>query len=66
MTDKEARGGQKQTEGMQMEDQGPSYSSSYTESTPGETIENRRASLREAEVPGEHRSNPNEQSDRGE
>ncbi len=49
-----------ETEGMQMGDQGPSYSSSYNESTPGEITENRRTSLREEEVAGDHSANPNE------
>ena len=36
-----------------MEDQGPSYSSSYNESTPGEITENRRAGMLEEESRGE-------------
>ncbi len=47
-------------EGMQMGDQGPSYSSSYNESTPGEIIENRRTSLQEEEVAGDQGSDRSE------
>jgi hypothetical protein len=48
------------TEGRQMGDQGPSYSSSYNESTPGEIIENRRTSLREEEASGDQGSDGGE------
>ncbi len=37
---------------LAMHDQGPTYSSSYNESTPGEIEENRRYSLREQEAEG--------------
>jgi hypothetical protein len=52
---------------LPMDDQGPSYSSSYNESTPGEITENRRQSLNQEQSEesmvdhgfgGEDQSNP--------
>ncbi len=41
---------------IQMDDQGPSYSSSINESTPGEITANRQRSLHEQEAAGESSS----------
>ncbi len=41
-----------ETKGLQMDDQGPSYGSSYVENTPGEIAANRRESLNQAEEAG--------------
>jgi hypothetical protein len=41
-----------ETSGVTMDDQGPTYGSSYVENTPGEIEANRRASLNQQEEAG--------------
>ncbi len=45
---------------IRMDDQGPSYSSSYNESTPGEIVQNRQSSLHDEEATGDDNSGGSE------
>ncbi len=53
----ERQGSERHDDALEMDDQGPSYGSSYNESEPGEIIENRRASLDDEQEIGQSSQN---------